>query len=33
MKDMGKVMKVAKEEIGAAADGKAINEAVKIILG
>lgn len=33
MKDMGKVMKVAKEEIGAAADGKAINEAVKKILG
>ena len=33
MKDMGKVMKVAKEEIGVAADGKAINEAVKKILG
>ncbi len=33
MKDMGKVMKAAKEEIGAAADGKAINEAVKKILG
>lgn len=32
MKDMGKVMKVAKEQIGAAADGKSINEAVKKLL-
>ena len=32
MKDMGKVMKVAKETIGAKADGKRINEAVKKIL-
>ncbi len=32
MKDMGKVMKVAKEEIGAAADGKTINEVVKELL-
>jgi len=32
MKDMGKVMKAAKEEIGAAADGKAINEVVKKLL-
>ena len=29
MKDMGKVMKTAKEKIGAASDGKTINEAVK----
>lgn len=29
MKDMGKVMKAAKEKIGAASDGKTINEAVK----
>ena len=29
MKDMGKVMKVAKEKIGASSDGKTINEAVK----
>ena len=29
IKDMGKVMKVAKEKIGAAADGKTINEVVK----
>ncbi len=32
MKDMGKVMKACKEEIGASADGKAINEVVKEIL-
>ena len=32
IKDMGKVMKVAKEKIGAAADGKAINNAVKKFL-
>ena len=32
MKDMGKVMKVAKEKIGAAADGKTINEVVKELL-
>lgn len=32
MKDMGKVMKEAKAEIGASADGKAINEAVKKLL-
>lgn len=32
IKDMGKVMKVAKERIGAAADGKAINEAVRELL-
>lgn len=32
MKDMGKVMKVAKEKIGARADGKEINEIVKIKL-
>lgn len=32
MKDMGKVMKAAKEEIGAKADGRAINEKVKKIL-
>ena len=29
IKDMGKVMKVAKEKIGAASDGKTINEIVK----
>ena len=29
MKDMGKVMKVAKEKMGASADGKTINEVVK----
>ncbi len=29
MKDMGKVMKVAKEKIGASSDGRTINEAVK----
>lgn len=29
IKDMGKVMKVAKEKIGVAADGKTINEIVK----
>jgi hypothetical protein len=33
MKDMGKVMKAAKEEIGLAADGKTLNEIVKEILG
>ena len=33
MKDMGKVMKEAKERIGLAADGKKINEVVKKILG
>lgn len=32
IKDMGKVMKEAKEKIGAAADGKAINEVVKELL-
>jgi uncharacterized protein YqeY len=32
IKDMGPVMKAAKEKIGAAADGKAINEAVRKIL-
>ena len=32
MKDMGKVMKAAKEKIGAAADGKTINEIVKKLL-
>ena len=32
MKDMGKVMKGAKEKIGAAADGKTINEVVKELL-
>ena len=32
MKDMGKVMKVAKEKIGAASDGRTINEAVKKML-
>ena len=33
MKDMGKVMKAAKEKIGAASDGRTINEAVKKMLG
>ena len=33
MKDMGNVMKAAKEKIGAASDGKTINEAVKKLLG
>lgn len=32
MKDMGKVMKVAKEKIGASSDGRTINEAVKKFL-
>lgn len=32
IKDMGAVMKVAKERIGAQSDGKTINEAVKEIL-
>ena len=32
MKDMGKVMKSAKERIGAASDGRTINEAVKKLL-
>ena len=32
MKDMGKVMKSAKEKIGARADGKTINEVVKKLL-
>ena len=32
IKDMGKVMKLAKERIGARADGKAINEVVKTFL-
>ena len=32
IKDMGKVMKTAKEEIGVAADGKTINEIVKELL-
>ena len=32
MKDMGKVMKSAKEKIGVAADGKTINEVVKKLL-
>ncbi len=32
IKDMGKVMKAAKEKIGAAADGKTINEVVKELL-
>lgn len=32
MKDMGKVMKGAKEKIGAAADGKTINDVVKELL-
>lgn len=32
IKDMGKVMKEAKEKIGASADGKAISDAVKRLL-
>lgn len=32
IKDMGKVMKAAKEKIGAASDGKTINDAVKELL-
>jgi uncharacterized protein len=32
MKDMGKVMKAAKEKMGATADGKTINEVVKELL-
>ncbi len=32
IKDMGKVMKAAKEKIGASADGKSINEVVKELL-
>lgn len=32
MKDMGKVMKTAKEQLGVTADGKMINEIVKKIL-
>lgn len=32
IKDMGKVMKASKEKIGAAADGKTINEIVKQLL-
>ena len=32
MKDMGKVMKAAKEKIGPASDGKTINEVVKKLL-
>lgn len=32
MKDMGKVMKSAKEKIGAASDGRTINEVVKKLL-
>lgn len=32
MKDMGKVMKAAKEKIGASSDGRTINEAVKKLL-
>ena len=32
IKDMGKVMKSAKEKIGAASDGRTINEAVKKLL-
>ena len=32
LKDMGAVMKASKEKIGAAADGKSINEAVKKLL-
>lgn len=33
MKDMGKIMPVAKSNIGASADGKRINETVKKLLG
>ena len=32
IKDMGKVMKVAKKQIGTAADGRSINEVVKELL-
>ena len=32
IKDMGKVMKSAKEKCGAAADGKTINEVVRELL-
>lgn len=32
IKDMGKVMKLAKEKIGAKSDGKSINEVVKSLL-
>ncbi len=32
IKDMGKVMKLAKERIGAKSDGKSINEVVKTLL-
>ena len=32
IKDMGKVMKAAKEKMGASADGKTINEVVKELL-
>ena len=32
MKDMGSVMKAAKEKIGAASDGRTINEVVKKLL-
>ena len=32
MKDMGKVMKLAKEKVGAAADGKTINDIAKELL-
>ena len=32
MKDMGKVMKAAKEKIGAAGDGKTISDTVKKLL-
>ena len=32
IKDMGKVMKAAKEKMGASADGKTINEVVKTLL-
>ena len=33
MKDMGKVMKAAKEKMGVTADGKTINEVAKEIMG
>lgn len=32
MKDMGMIMKQAKEKMGASADGKTINEVVKELL-
>ena len=32
LKDMGKIMKAAKEQIGTAADGRSINEVVKELL-